>query len=69
MKKFVNYKNLSEITGLPVRTIRSLKTQRKIPFIRVGYRTHLFDPEKVIEALGKFEIKAVGQIRENVPVR
>jgi hypothetical protein len=35
--------------------------RRKIPYIRCGYRTVLFDPEKVRAALQKFEVKAVAK--------
>jgi hypothetical protein len=33
--------------------------QRKIPFIKAGHRTVLFDPEKVRAALEQLEVKAV----------
>jgi hypothetical protein len=33
--------------------------QRKIPFIKAGHRTVLFEPEKVRAALVQFEVKAV----------
>jgi hypothetical protein len=44
---------------LPVRTLRSLWHQRKIPGIVLGRRTLLFSPSKVRAALEKFEVKAV----------
>ena len=59
--KFHNIFQLSEASGLPVRTLRSLMHDRKIPFIRVGHRTTLFDVEKVRAALEKFEVKAVAK--------
>jgi hypothetical protein len=32
---------------------------RKIPFLKLGHRTILFDPKKVDDALQRFEVKAV----------
>lgn len=58
-KQLITIRLLSEQSGIPVRTLRTLKTQRKIPYIRAGYRTLLFDLEKVMAALEKMEVKAV----------
>jgi len=33
---------------------------RKIPYLKCGHRTLLFDPEKVQKALERFEVHAVG---------
>ncbi len=57
--KFVNIAELSAQIGLPVRTLRSLAQSRKIPQIRLGHRTLVFDPNKVRAALEKFEVRAV----------
>jgi hypothetical protein len=35
--------------------------QRKIPYVKIGHRTVLFEVDKVRDALAKFEIKAIGQ--------
>jgi excisionase family DNA binding protein len=43
------------------RMIDELVRKRKIPVIRLGHRTVRFDLAKVIAALEKLEIKAVGQ--------
>ena len=59
MKQFSNIRQLSQQTGLPERTIRSLYAGRKISGIKAGHRTLLFDPEKVCAELARFEIKAV----------
>jgi excisionase family DNA binding protein len=61
MEKLVNIKQLSAELGQSQRTIRSWICTRKIPFLKVGHRTMLFSPEKVLKALGKFEVKAVGK--------
>lgn len=59
--KLVNIETLSESPGIgiPARTLRSLWHQRKIPGIRLGHRTLVFDPEHVRNALDKLEVKAV----------
>jgi hypothetical protein len=57
-QKFLNIFGLSELTGLTPRNIRTLVHKRAIPYIKVGHRTHLFQPEKVARALEKFELKA-----------
>jgi len=56
--KLVNIDGLQEESGVPKRTLRTLFHARKIPGIRAGYRTLLFDPAKVRAALEKLEIKA-----------
>ena len=64
-EKLVSIENLSEHpwVGLPVRTLRSLWHAGKIPGIRLGYRTVVFDPAKVRAALDKFEVKTAGSRR------
>ena len=59
MKRLVNLAGLSTETNVPERTLRTFYQNRKIPFIKVGFRTVLFDPDKVLAALEKFEVKAV----------
>jgi hypothetical protein len=54
--KLVNITKLSKELGPPVRTLRTLMHDRKIPFIKAGHRTTLFDPQKVRAALEKFEV-------------
>ena len=36
-------------------------SQRLIPYIKPSRKVVLFEPDKVREALAKFEVKAVGQ--------
>jgi hypothetical protein len=57
--KLLNIFELSETTTRPVRQLRSLVQARKIPYLKVGHRTILFDPAKVEKALQGFEIPAV----------
>jgi len=56
----VNILSLSQYVGVPVRTLRTFMAARKIPYLKIGHRTVLFDPEKVGEALRRFGIRAVG---------
>jgi excisionase family DNA binding protein len=55
----VNIRSLSDYTGLAVRTLRTLTAARKIPYLKIGYRTVRFDLEKVDKALERFEVKAI----------
>jgi hypothetical protein len=59
MSKLVNIQTLSEISGLSVRQWRTLVQKRRVPFIKAGHRTLLFQPEKVLKVLEKFEVKEV----------
>jgi hypothetical protein len=59
-RKLVNILALSEHNGIPVRTLRTFMAARKIPFLKCGHRTILFDPEKVDKALQRFEVREVG---------
>ena len=58
-KQLVNLTDLSTATGIPTRTLRSLYQAKKISVIRAGWRTLLFDPDKVLADLGRLEVKAV----------
>jgi hypothetical protein len=63
--KLVNIAGLSEHKGIPVRTIRTLVATRKIPYLKLGHRLLFFDPQKVDQALQRFEIRAVGSVSVN----
>lgn len=52
---------LSKEIGIPVRTIRTMITKRQIPYYKLGHRTILFDTDKVMKAINRFEIKEVGR--------
>jgi hypothetical protein len=58
--KLLNIFELSQELGPPVRAFRTWAQHRKIPFIRVGHRTLLFDPQKVRAALEKLEVHTAG---------
>jgi hypothetical protein len=59
MKRLLDTNQLALELNRPVRQIRSLVQAKKIPVLKIGWRTNLFDPEKVIKALQGFEIPAV----------
>jgi hypothetical protein len=40
-------------------TVKTLARKRKIPVIKIGYRTHRYDLEQVRAALAKLEVRAV----------
>ena len=60
MKRLLDTNELALELNRPVRQIRSFVAAKKIPVLRIGWRTNLFDPDKVRKALERFEIKAVG---------
>src|SRR5947209_2255727 len=49
--KSVTIEVLSQRLGVKVRTIRTWMSSRKIPFLKISYRTVLFNPEEVVKAL------------------
>jgi DNA-binding transcriptional MerR regulator len=55
--EFVTIEKLSELTSIPVRSLRTLKNKGVVPFIKTGHRQLFFQPEKVRRALEKFEIR------------
>jgi hypothetical protein len=59
MKRLLSTNELAAELNRPVRQIRSFVAAKKIPVLKIGWRTNLFDPEKVIKALARFEIPAV----------
>jgi excisionase family DNA binding protein len=59
LKKLLSTMELAQKLNLSIRQVRTLVHSRKIPVFRVGWRTNLFDPEKVVKALENFEVKAV----------
>jgi excisionase family DNA binding protein len=59
VKKLITREELSERSGIRIRTIRSMMNRKEIPYIRAGQRTVLFDLDKVMAALDKLEVKAI----------
>ena len=48
---------MSNVTTL---TIARWRRSRKIPVVKLGYRSIFYDPDKVIAALAKHEVRAIG---------
>lgn len=40
-------------------SVKALARKRKIPVLKIGYRTHRYDLEKCRAALSKLEVKAI----------
>ena len=59
MKRLLDTNEVALELNRPVRQIRSFVAAKKIPVLKIGWRTNLFDPEKVIKALARFEIKEI----------
>jgi excisionase family DNA binding protein len=60
MERLLNgYRELSEASNVPVRTLRTLVKKGVLPFIKAGHRTILFSPSKIEKALQKRAIKEV----------
>jgi hypothetical protein len=59
---FINKEELRRRLNLPsVRMVEQMMRKKKIPFLRLGYRTVRFSWPKVLEALARFEHRAAGQ--------
>lgn len=61
IEKLVDYVQLSDLSGLPVRTLRTLVQRRVIPVIRLGHRTTVFRPSQVMKALEQYETREVSE--------
>jgi hypothetical protein len=59
----VDIRELSKLTNVRIRSIRTFVAKRAIPFLKVGQRTLLFEPQKVLSALREFEIQAISPNR------
>lgn len=57
IEKLISYPELSEQTGLSVRSLRTLVHKGVLPHVRLGHRTVKFQPSKVAKALAKREVK------------
>jgi hypothetical protein len=62
MDDMLTKEQLRERLNLPsTRMVDELVKKRKIPCLKLGHRTVRFSLPKVLAALAKFELKAVGQ--------
>ncbi len=55
---FLTKRELAKHLGVSVRGVEGFMAARKIPYYTLGHRTVRFDLEKVMVALGSFEVKA-----------
>jgi hypothetical protein len=58
-RNLVTEDGLLEVLPLTPRQVRELRDQRKIPFIKFGHRSVMYNLEKVLAALERLEIKEV----------
>jgi len=56
LKKYLNVKELSRLTGLKQSTIYQWVNQRKIPYIKLGKKV-LFDPDKINKWIDENTVK------------
>jgi hypothetical protein len=47
---------LKAVPALTLRQLRRLRSQGKLPFLKLGDRSFLYDRERVVEALRKLEV-------------
>ena len=55
----VDIHGLSAAIQQSERKIRTWRQAGKIPFLKIGHRTHLYNVSKVLAALQKFEVREV----------
>jgi excisionase family DNA binding protein len=54
----LNYKQVSELTGMPLGTLYSLVHQKRIPHIRLGKRLVRFSKLQIINWMSSHEVVA-----------
>jgi excisionase family DNA binding protein len=52
-------KEVAEFLNVPIHYLRKLRYAGKIPFMRLGHNTIRLNPDRVLEALSKLEVKEV----------
>jgi hypothetical protein len=57
LRTLLTEEQLLERVPLTSRQLRRLREKRKVPFIKFGRRSIMYNLEKVVAALEKFEIK------------
>lgn len=63
--QLVDSKSLAVELGCPEALISRLRRQRKIPAIKLGYRTYRYELPRVVAALSRLEITAIGLNRRS----
>jgi len=60
MKLISERKLVAQLGGpFTASSVRRLRNRGLIPFVRLGYRTILYDHDRVLEALARCEVKAM----------
>jgi hypothetical protein len=54
-----DYSAMAAQLSIPKRRLQWWVSRKIVPCLRIGHKTTLFEPDKVIEALRRYEIKAV----------
>ena len=54
------YELASKLNVPSARSVDEMMRRRKIPFVRMGHRTLRFQLDRVLEALGRLEVRAIG---------
>jgi excisionase family DNA binding protein len=57
LARLITEQELADSLQVPFLHVRKLRYAGKIPFIRLGHNTIRFDPDRVMEALSKLEVK------------
>jgi hypothetical protein len=47
---------LKAVPGLTLRQLKRLRAERRIPFLKIGHRSFLYDTDRVVEALRRLEV-------------
>jgi len=58
-RRLITEEELLQRVPMSSRQLRELRYLRKIPFVKLSSRLILYDPEKINEALSRFEIREV----------
>jgi hypothetical protein len=59
-QQLVSALNAALSAGFTERSIAAKRHARQIPFVKIGYRTIRYDFDKVLAALTRNEVKAIG---------
>ena len=60
-KHLISKKELAGIVGVSVRSIENWMAQKRIPFLRLSPRMCKFNAERVLAALGRYEVREIGR--------
>ena len=64
-RRFLDKEGLrAKLNLVSTRQVDEMMQNKRIPFLRLGYRTVRFDWPKVEKALARFEVKEAGRIEK-----